>query len=455
MSGSASVDRSRSEETSLPGVARQAGLLSASGLLLLLGLAAGFFAQGGYFPDGRRPLVLAIAAAAVLALVARPPCAADLRFPPVVAAGALIAWDLARGLMSGRLGESAAQSSLVLGVVVVLMVGRRLDTASRETVLLGLVGIGVALAASGWVGVAFHHTPWALPGEGLWRASSTLTYSNATAAVLVPLALVTVSLLAARPRNMALAAALSLLLLGAGATLSRAGLLSLLVGLVAVALLATASCRPCRPRAHPGSGPGAGGTTAVDADRGAGAAGARSGRAAGRRGRSSRPCVGWCRPRLSAAPRWAKASIGAASLAAVVVALAFGPAAGGAGPRTARPAVVETGPCGGGPAAESVPGRTCRRTWPEGVRSRGGRAGLITRGSPVGPARAPGRARAVRQERSRDPSVDPPPWTAAAFPPRPATPASRTPTWPRAGHDLALRWRLALTRASRSPPTGG
>ncbi len=328
MGGSASVDRSRSDETPLPVAARQVGLLSASGLLLLLGLAAGFFAQGGYFPDGRRPLVLGVAAAAVLALVARPPSAADLRFPPVVAAGALIAWDLARGLTSGRLGESAAQSSLVLGVVVVLLIGRRLDTASRETVLLGLVAIGVALAASGWVGIAFHHAPWALPGEGLWRASSTLTYSNATAAVLVPLALLTVSLLTARPRNMGLAAALSLLLVGAGATLSRAGLLSLLVGLVVVALLAgprdvvrvvlaptlgavlgLAALLPSMPTGTPprpvlaAGGLLVGGAVAIV------------------------PAWGGARHAWSVAPRWAKASIGAASLVVVAVALALGPAA--------------------------------------------------------------------------------------------------------------------------------
>jgi O-antigen ligase len=181
--------------------------------------------------------MLALAVATALALLARPPRGADVRFLPAVAAVLLGAWAVLRGATSGAVAQGLDQALLLAGVVCVLLVCCRLETASRERVLIGLVWTGVGIAISGWLGVALHASPWALPSQGLWRASSTLTYANATAAVLVALALVTLGLLRGRPGSKSLAAALSLLLAGAGATLSRAGLLSLLVGLAVLASL--------------------------------------------------------------------------------------------------------------------------------------------------------------------------------------------------------------------------
>jgi len=54
--------------------------------VLLAGLAAGFFVQGAFFPAGRRPLVVAFAVATALALLARPPRGADVRFSVMVQA---------------------------------------------------------------------------------------------------------------------------------------------------------------------------------------------------------------------------------------------------------------------------------------------------------------------------------------------------------------------------------
>jgi len=101
----------------------------------------------------------------------------------------------------------------------------------------GLLGFGVLLAITSWVGVAWHLTPLALTSEGLWRGASTITYANALAGVLVPLALTALALLSAKERSVPLALVVTLLLLGVATTLSRAGALSLVAGLTLLVLI--------------------------------------------------------------------------------------------------------------------------------------------------------------------------------------------------------------------------
>jgi hypothetical protein len=101
-----------------------------------------------------------------------------------------------------------------------------------------LLGIAVLVAFTGWWGVADHHVPWSLVDGGLWRAASTLTYSNATAAFLVPVALMALARLIVsrhlRPNHrwssMGWSALTTVLLIATGATLSRAGFLALAIG---------------------------------------------------------------------------------------------------------------------------------------------------------------------------------------------------------------------------------
>jgi O-antigen ligase len=119
---------------------------------------------------------------------------------------------------------------LLAAVGLVLLLCPSLDHAGRYLVLTGLLGIGVIVALVGWVAVAWHLTPWAIPSAGLWRGASTLTYANAAAAVLVPLALTAASVLSTRPRSVTLALTLMILLVGAAVTLSRAGMFALVIG---------------------------------------------------------------------------------------------------------------------------------------------------------------------------------------------------------------------------------
>ncbi|MDQ4068508.1 MAG: O-antigen ligase family protein, partial [Actinomycetota bacterium] len=73
--------------------------------------------------------------------------------------------------------------------------------------------------------------------QGLWRAATTLTYANAASGLLAPLALLALGRSAAGLRNPVSSVASWALLVGVGATLSRAGVLALTVGLVALAVL--------------------------------------------------------------------------------------------------------------------------------------------------------------------------------------------------------------------------
>jgi O-antigen ligase len=200
-----------------------------AGPLLLVAAAAGLLGQGAYYPSVQRLIGLLIVAATLLGLAAWPPTRDDLRLLPVVPALALAAWAVLDGALVGGVGVGPA--SLVVGVVAVLVVCRRLPSEDRQILLAGVIGIGLLVAVIGWLGVAGRVGAWAFQAQGLWRASSTLTYPNATAAVLAPIGLVVLGRRIASPGSVPLAVAAAGLLAGMAATMSRAGVLALMVGL--------------------------------------------------------------------------------------------------------------------------------------------------------------------------------------------------------------------------------
>ena len=206
-----------------------------AGLGLLVAVAAGLLGQGAFYPSVQRPFGLLIAAATLLGLVGRPLTRDDLRLLPVVPALALAAWAVLDGALVGVAAAGVGLAVLLVGVVAVLLVCRRLGQEDREVLLVGVIGIGLLVAVIGWLGVAGRVGSWAFQAQGLWRASSTLTYPNATAAVLAPISLVVLGRLVATPGSVPLAVAATGLLTGLAATMSRAGVLALVVGLVVLA----------------------------------------------------------------------------------------------------------------------------------------------------------------------------------------------------------------------------
>jgi hypothetical protein len=206
------------------------GLRSASADGVLAALTIGVLAQGGYQRPGQLAISGTLILAVVLAARAAPPSSADLRLAPITAALALAGWAGVRGVTTGAPASGVPMTLLLLGIAAVLLVVCRLGDEDRRVLLSGLTGLGVLVALAGWVGVVWHVTPWGLTNDGLWRAASTLTYANATASVLVPLFLVSLGLLAVRPQDTVRSAVTAMLLTGAVATLSRAGMLSLVAG---------------------------------------------------------------------------------------------------------------------------------------------------------------------------------------------------------------------------------
>jgi hypothetical protein len=216
-------------------------------VILVAALAAGVVAQGGYYPTGRVLLTAIVAVAVAVtpgvwrqAATGRSPATwrrpATGRWPVLPEAAALAAWILGRAVAAGAYREAVGAVATVGVVVAVLAVLRHTGSIEREWCAEAAVALGLLVALSAWIGVAWRLPRFAILVEGkVWRGSSTLTYPNAAAAVLGPLALLALALFVARPRSAIRLTAGYLLLVGVGATFSRAAILAVGVGLVVLA----------------------------------------------------------------------------------------------------------------------------------------------------------------------------------------------------------------------------
>ena len=236
LSFQAEVSPLRSPVRSLAATHQPVESLPLHALLLVVALVVAIAAQGAYYGTGQRTVAGVLLLALVTALRARPWSRDDALLPPVWAGAALAGWAAVSAVVAGDITAALPVIALLGGVVVVLLVIRRLTLGQRDALAAAVVVIGVLAAVTGWVGVAWRVTPWALVDQGLWRAATTLTYANAAAGLLVPLALLAVARRAARA-GVPAAVAACLLLIGVGATLSRGGALALVVGTAVLATL--------------------------------------------------------------------------------------------------------------------------------------------------------------------------------------------------------------------------
>ncbi|MEV8441015.1 O-antigen ligase family protein [Actinosynnema sp. NPDC051121] len=214
-------------------------------LLLLAAIAAAVVAQGGYYLPGRLFSGVLVAAALALALRHRP---AGLGLLPLPCA-ALAAWAVLRALLNGTFTHSLPTVATVGCLAASAFVAGRTNADQRRLGASVLVGAGVVVALTGWAAVVWRIPSWSVVADGLARAASTLTYPNAAAALLAALAVLALALHTAHPHSSAPAGAVYALVVGVGATLSRAGLLALLAGLVALA--ACIGVRPTLRHAGP------------------------------------------------------------------------------------------------------------------------------------------------------------------------------------------------------------
>jgi O-antigen ligase len=214
--GVRAVDRARGIE---PGV-----------VLLVAGLALACYLQGAFFPRAQALIAVPLVVGALLA--PRLPTLTRPDLPVVLTAAGLAVWAVADGALIGHLAAGFRYFLLIAGVLGLAGVCRQLPGTARGTMVNGLLAIGCAVAALGWFGVVVHNTTWGFLSAGQWRASSTLTYPNATAAVLAMAALVCLALRTTDPTARRLGGAATILVTGLVATLSRAGLGGLGIGLV-------------------------------------------------------------------------------------------------------------------------------------------------------------------------------------------------------------------------------
>ncbi|GAA0741109.1 O-antigen ligase family protein [Dactylosporangium roseum] len=205
-------------------------------LTLLCASTAGVVAQGGFYLPGRILVAVLALTASVLAVRSGAPAALKEDRWLIGSAAAVALWAVFRAATAGGAAVAAgiclSLATLLAGVVA----ARRARPVDLAT---GLVGIGVLVAVTGWAGVAWRIERWSVLVEAtLWRASSTLTYPNAAAAILAVAALLAFALLLAEPGSVWRACAFYLLLTGLAATLSRAGALAFAAGVLVFAFFA-------------------------------------------------------------------------------------------------------------------------------------------------------------------------------------------------------------------------
>ncbi|MGZ4664993.1 MAG: O-antigen ligase family protein [Frankiaceae bacterium] len=200
-------------------------------LLLIAALAAAVTAQGGYHRQEQWPVGVLLAAAVAAAMWQQPRVGGKRGWRgSAIASLSLAGWILASAAFAGHIDRALPPLALLAGLAAVVVVGRRMASGEQDALVAAVLAIGSLAAMTGWVGVVWHLRPLALPSQRLWRSSTTLTYPNAAAALLVSLALVAVAVAVRRSDSRLARLATFVLLLGVAATLSRGGLAAFAVG---------------------------------------------------------------------------------------------------------------------------------------------------------------------------------------------------------------------------------
>ncbi len=202
-------------------------------VVLVAAFGVGVLAQGGFYAAGH----VLVAGLGALAVALGPRSVRSLWLVLVPCAG-LAAWAALRGYVAGDLRDGLGTGLTLVGLVAPIVVLRDAPAALRKRCGDGILAVGVVVAATAWAGVAWHSPRFVqLVEHRLWRGASTITYPNGAAAILAPLALLAIGSVVGRRPALWRVAAAYLLLVGLGATLSRAGVLALAAGLLVLAMV--------------------------------------------------------------------------------------------------------------------------------------------------------------------------------------------------------------------------
>jgi O-Antigen ligase len=142
------------------------------GLMLVVG-----FREGGFWQTDALVTLLASLICLIIALVANP---TDRRSAMVlISILALASWWLVRAATTGSGAEFLPLGSSIVAFAAAFAAVRPLQGRARELAGLGVACLGAAGAVVGFAGLIWRWYPMAMPAQGLWRLSSTLTYSDA------------------------------------------------------------------------------------------------------------------------------------------------------------------------------------------------------------------------------------------------------------------------------------
>ena len=148
------------------------------GLMLVVGLR-----QGGFWRSDAFVVALAATGLLAAAIVVTPP---DRRSSMVIVSVVLLdCWWLVRTQLSGSsLTQFLPLGASFLAFAAAFAAVRALKGPARQAAGLGISCLGTAGALIGFAGLIWRWYPMAIPTQGLWRLSSTLTYSDAAGLVL-------------------------------------------------------------------------------------------------------------------------------------------------------------------------------------------------------------------------------------------------------------------------------
>jgi O-antigen ligase len=106
----------------------------------------------------------------------------------------LTAWWLIRAIASGAPEQFLPLGASILGFAAAYAATRTLVGTARQLAGLGVALVGGLCALTGLAGLVWRWYPMAIPSQGLWRVSSTLTYADAAGLVLAMCLLVALGL---------------------------------------------------------------------------------------------------------------------------------------------------------------------------------------------------------------------------------------------------------------------
>ena len=198
-----------------------------AGITVVIGaLLLGAYQQGAYHQTQHQLFAVLVGVGGLL-LLAESQVRSALPRVLVIAAPLVGSTVVSTALSDDR--SDAGSTFLLLALLVVgLLAGIATPAPRRDTVLWAIVAVAVLVAATAIWGVAAQSSPWGRVTEGVWRGSSSLTYSNAAAAIIGPVSLITF-IKAAREDHRGLAVATVFLTVGFTSTQSRGGALALLI----------------------------------------------------------------------------------------------------------------------------------------------------------------------------------------------------------------------------------